>query len=299
MSDSEKSALISEFSAVTGVDGERARFYLESSQWMLDLALGSFYDNGDDVDPEPATVPSGRESTRSSRGLQSKPQPRGQQILDPRKKKKKDADKLVQDMFKAARQHGAEEVGAGTSSESHSNIPVFRGTAYRLGDSEDSSTVVPGFSTNSQPKQVEKVLKLWKDGFSIDDGPLRGYGEPENEQFLNSIKKGEIPKELLDNARGGEVNLSMEDHRNEDYIKPKTATKAFSGTGIRLGRLVTKFNHFHTIADVRNYINLCRPQYITASYILMTTFPNKELTDDTQTLEDAKLLNAVLVQRIK
>ena len=38
--------------------------------------------------------------------------------------------------------------------------------------------------------QVEKVLKLWKDGFSIDDGPLRGYGEPENEQFLNSIKKG-------------------------------------------------------------------------------------------------------------
>ena len=50
--------------------------------------------------------------------------------------------------------HGAEEVGAGTSSESHSNIPVFRGTAYRLGDSEDSSTVVPGFSTNSQPKQV-------------------------------------------------------------------------------------------------------------------------------------------------
>ena len=38
--------------------------------------------------------------------------------------------------------------------------------------------------------QVEKVLKLWKDGFSVDDGPLRGYNEAENEQFLNSIKKG-------------------------------------------------------------------------------------------------------------
>ena len=39
MSDSEKSALISEFSAVTGVDGERARFYLESSQWKLDVRI--------------------------------------------------------------------------------------------------------------------------------------------------------------------------------------------------------------------------------------------------------------------
>lgn len=31
----------------------------------------------------------------------------------------------------------------------------------------------------------------------------------------------------------------------------------------------------------------------------MTTFPNKELTDENQSLADAKLLNAVIVQRMK
>ncbi len=34
-------------------------------------------------------------------------------------------------------------------------------------------------------------------------------------------------------------------------------------------------------------------------YVLMTTFPNKELTDETLTLADAKLLNAVVVQKFK
>jgi len=32
-------------------------------------------------------------------------------------------------------------------------------------------------------------------------------------------------------------------------------------------------------------------------YALMTTFPNRELADPSQTLEDAKLANAVVVQR--
>ena len=34
------------------------------------------------------------------------------------------------------------------------------------------------------------VLKLWKDGFSVDDGPLRDFQDPANQQFLDSIKSG-------------------------------------------------------------------------------------------------------------
>lgn len=37
-------------------------------------------------------------------------------------------------------------------------------------------------------------------------------------------------------ARGGEVNLNMEDHREEEYVKPKQSLKAFSGEGHMLGR---------------------------------------------------------------
>lgn len=37
----------------------------------------------------------------------------------------------------------------------------------------------------------------------------------------------------------------------------------------------------------------------TVNYVLMTTFPSKELSDPTQTLATANLLNAVIVQRMK
>ena len=40
-----------------------------------------------------------------------------------------------------------------------------------------------------------------------------------------------------------------------------------------------------------------RPDLASASYVLMTTFPKRELTDDTQTLVDANLLNALIIQR--
>lgn len=46
----------------------------------------------------------------------------------------------------------------------------------------------------------------------------------------------EIPQELIREARGGEVNLNMEDHRAEDYVKPKVPMKAFTGEGNVLGR---------------------------------------------------------------
>ena len=46
----------------------------------------------------------------------------------------------------------------------------------------------------------------------------------------------EIPLELRQRSRGGQVNLDMEDHRDEEYSKPKLAFKAFGGEGQKLGR---------------------------------------------------------------
>ena len=103
-------------------------------------------------------------------------------------------------------------------------------------------------------------------------------------------------------------------------------------------RLVAQFNHSHTVADIRLYIksypllnikadrkqcssayNICfcmysnhanavyrtlsetsaRPQYASSNFALMTTFPNKELKQESQSIDDAKLQNAVIVQRLK
>ena len=38
--------------------------------------------------------------------------------------------------------------------------------------------------------QVDMVLKLWRNGFSINDGDIRDYRDPSNQQFLDAIKKG-------------------------------------------------------------------------------------------------------------
>lgn len=78
-------------------------------------------------------------------------------------------------------------------------------------------------------------LKMWSNGFSVDDGPLRSFDDPENREFLASISRGEVPRELVREAKGKEVALNMEDHRGEEYVAVKKPIKAFSGAGQRLG----------------------------------------------------------------
>lgn len=60
-------------------------------------------------------------------------------------------------------------------------------------------------------------------------------------------------------------------------------------------RLVGKFNHSHTVAAVRNFIVAAQPDLAFAPFQLMTTFPNKVVEDETLSLKDANLLNAVVV----
>ncbi|ELU16376.1 hypothetical protein CAPTEDRAFT_163460 [Capitella teleta] len=253
-------------------------------------------------------------------------------------------------MFESAKEHGAESVEAGSTAPAKpGSSSTFKGNAYKLGHTEDDSEMVKAPPAVFQPKEMDVVLKLWQNGFSIDAGPLRLYQDPQNQEFLASIKKGEVPRELVRLAKGGEVNVNMEDHRGEEFSASAVKAKPFEGAGQRLGspadpmagvgaigvspantaqtdensaknavavdekapttnlqlrladgsRMVAKFNHTHTVADVRNYIVTARPQYVSANFVLLTTFPNKELSDPSVTLKDGNLLNAVIVQRIR
>ena len=79
---------------------------------------------------------------------------------------------------------------------------------------------------------------MWQNGFSInEDGELRSYKDPANRSFLASVMSGRIPNELVEEAENGEVHVDIEDHKEEEYQKPKGASgvKAFSGTGHTLG----------------------------------------------------------------
>ncbi|KAK7071382.1 NSFL1 cofactor p47, partial [Halocaridina rubra] len=86
--------------------------------------------------------------------------------------------------------HGAEVV-EGSKDKKKSKINTYSGTGYRLGETNDDTQVIPGTSVqnrNEEPRDVS--LKMWKSGFTVDDGPLRTYEDPSNAEFLTSIKRG-------------------------------------------------------------------------------------------------------------
>ena len=61
--------------------------------------------------------------------------------------------------------------------------------------------------------------------------------------------KGQIPPELVKEAKGGEVHVDMEDHRDEEFVKPKVSARPFQGAG--------KEERCPVLPNL-NMMNLCR-----------------------------------------
>jgi len=268
----------------------------------------------------------------------------GQQILGPSKKKKNTA----QSLFDAAKEHGAEVVDTSLSSSAKPKPAMFHGAGFKLGSDVLESQQIGQSIADAPQREAPEVIMItfWQNGFSIDDGPLRGTDDPANKPFLDAIARGEVPAELRDRVAGGEVHVNMQDKREEEYVAPKKKIKAFSGAGNMLGsptprivsapapaptgsssaeaagplqatfkidesqptttiqirlsdgtRLVSKFNLDNTIQDIRNVVRSARPN-TGDNFNLLTTFPNKVLADYTQTIANAKLMNAVIVQKV-
>jgi len=52
--------------------------------------------------------------------------------------------------------------------------------------------VIPSRNSTSKrsSNQEEVVLKVWKEGFTINDGELHSINEPENREFLLLVARG-------------------------------------------------------------------------------------------------------------
>ncbi|XP_074037103.1 NSFL1 cofactor p47 [Leptinotarsa decemlineata] len=255
---SDQAEKLAQFTAITGANEDRAKFYLDSSAWQVEVAIARYYENdGDDVElvedvppqnvaTEPPSLPvktskpkskpsnfatintitsSSDEEEEGQAYYAGGSEHSGQQVLGPPKKKD-----IVADMFKSVQEHGVEILEPGTGA---SGSRAFSGTGYKLGQDNDDTEVIPGAASQAPPSEVS--LRLWQNGFSLDEGELRSYTDPANKEFLDSIRRGEIPQELRQGTT--EVHLSMEDHRMEEY-KPtqrNKSVKAFQGHGYTLG----------------------------------------------------------------
>ncbi|WRT68866.1 uncharacterized protein IL334_005847 [Kwoniella shivajii] len=210
-------------------------------------------------------------------------------------------------------------------------------------------------------------LTFWRNGFSIEDGPLLSYDDPQNKSLLQAIESGRAPPSVFGVRFNQRLNVEVAQRRREDYQPPpKKPMSAFGGSGNRLGspapevvsgssspmpgglpqgiliggssgtstpptagsagntgagtsgqaqfavddskpttniqlrlgdgtRMVAKVNLTHTVGDLRGFVSAARAD--SRSFVLQTTFPNRELSDPSETIEAAKLQNAVVVQR--
>ncbi|KAM7501006.1 hypothetical protein LguiA_025420 [Lonicera macranthoides] len=283
--------------------------------------------------------PSGHDSDSDSDGPQeyyTGGEKSGMLVQDPTK-----GNNDVDAIFNQARQLGAVEGPLENLRPSSSSSRSFTGTGRLL----SGDTVVP--SAPQQPEAVVHNIVFWRNGFTVNDGPLRRLDDPENAAFLESIRKSECPKELEPADRRSSVHVNLI-RREENCPEQETRSVPFQGMGRTLGsssttqaavaaeptvgaaphgtppttpssmglvvdkalpstsiqlrladgtRMVAHFNYHHTIADIRSFINASRPGGLTTYQLQTVGFPPKQLTDLTQTIEQAGLANSVVIQK--
>lgn len=94
--------------------------------------------------------------------------------------------------------------------------------------------------------EVRRKITMYASGFTVDNGPYRRLADPANADFLTSLARGMIPRELSQEARdsgaGGEVMVGLVDKRAEEYDPDKHGEQgsgggfeSFSGEGQSLG----------------------------------------------------------------
>ncbi|KAK8854991.1 UBX domain-containing protein 1 [Apiospora arundinis] len=158
-----------------------------------------------------------------------------------------DPKSIINDLLAKAKSNARRpesESPAGPSSAS-----TFRGSGQTLGGEGVASRTIPdpsaarspagGAAGRNQPAQPsgpvqERVLHLWTDGFSIDDGPLRRFDDPENAEALRMIQQGRAPVHLMNVSYDEPLDVKLQQH-DENFRQLPKVYKPFGGEGRRLG----------------------------------------------------------------
>ncbi|KAH6611521.1 sep domain-containing [Trichoderma cornu-damae] len=156
----------------------------------------------------------------------------GLAVQDP--KQEGGSRKIISDILAKAKANSRQSDAnpdAGPSRQSY-----FRGTGVTLGGDGVESRSIPGPRGPERPSgpPVERVLHIWQDGFSIDDGELRRFDDPSNEADLQLIRSGRAPLHLMNVQHDQSVDIKLHQH-DTPYKQPPKKYKPFAGSGHRLG----------------------------------------------------------------
>eukprot|EP00984_Skeletonema_dohrnii_P014916 scaffold6374_cov100-Skeletonema_dohrnii-CCMP3373.AAC.1 len=82
--------------------------------------------------------------------------------------------------------------------------------------------------------EVRRMITMYRSGFTVDNGTYRRLDDPSNAEFLGSLARGLIPRELREDAEesgGGEVMVGLVDKRGEEYDEDRHGQQQQRGGG--------------------------------------------------------------------
>lgn len=151
--------------------------------------------------------------------------------------------KKVASIFdKSDNQEGEQDAGqafyAGGSEHSGQQIlgPSRGGNFIQdlINDARRNTEQATEASGSSQPLTVT----LWRNGFTVGDGELRAYDCAENREFIECLRRGDVPPELSSRVQGGMIDIKLDTRDTQDYESSGQRFQVFTGEGRRLGAVV-------------------------------------------------------------
>lgn len=244
-----ESSAIANFIEATGAEAATARFFLESTNFDVPAALNAFFEAGeggehrarrttdasgdDEDDDEDDDLPAGEEEEeRPSSGPSGVPL--AQRLLD-------SAEAVPPPRRDASRD---------SAQPPANRVRAFQGAGYSLAGGlvePAAATSTPGAPTaggagGAAPTELRTRtvrLTFWRNGFTVDDGPLRDPADEESKAFLQSLEQKLLPPELRqldEHGRPIRVEIQLADNRGKEYsLPPKPRFSAFGGEGRTLG----------------------------------------------------------------
>lgn len=245
--------LIESFVAVTNTSKSLAEQYLLRNDRDLLAAIEDFYasETAGVANPQPSTRSGKSGGVRTFRDLNEDDEDdktdtnfftggekSALQVENPNKKDDDDhrQPSLIERIFQRAREQMDEPDDRPLADAPEPAVSSFTGTGVKLGDSSlPLETIADTHAGLRRPAKVSREITFWRQGFTVGDGELRRYDDPENQHVLLELKQGRVPVSVLDVEYGQDVDVSVVRKTDEDYKPPKRNLAGFHGLGQRLG----------------------------------------------------------------
>lgn len=240
----------------------------------------------------------------------------GQQILGPNRDSPNQSDHLVENLFRHARQSAAlvsdPNDPAQSGSGSTSTLPViFWRNGFTIGeDGELREYLAP------ENRQFLEYLQRGETPPELANRMRGGIIDVKLENRKHEDHKFERKLQAF-SGEGHRLGAPSPETISSDQTQPVPTSSSTSNVQssliidesqpnttiqVRLvdnSRMVVRANLSNRVGDIVSHIRAIRPQYSESNFVLATTFPAKELTDLDQSVEEAKLANASVLQKMK